>query len=495
MLRALLLGALVLLLIPVQASAACSRAVRADSLAAQRLLADMEARGAAGSADARGVFERARRSCLDIRPARAIAVATDAHGIPAPGRRSRTLGVDLIGLRVGAGVVGWRIDLARTASRVAATRASALRTRAEATLRAAGWGTRAITWSTDPTRLTWDPGVQSSVVSILGRSARARLHSSAAAGVRAFGVGGRAAALSRLGLLQQLTIAARTANGAANATDARSRAVARNVVMRTYVRVRASRSRSWSRIDGAWATAAQHRMLVSGATALLRLYPHPATSTVVQQLRDALTTAPSVTFTTIPKAPFYPWPRDGAFDQQQVGVDIDKPARLTLLVYAPDGKLARGVFADAMPGDATLAWDGARRDGTIVDPGEYRYNVDARDLAGNRIRVPGLEQFTVARDTTPPTIVSASMRIVHTSTGNRAIVGWDVDEQHSPRVRSWLVLRSGDASTSVRLHESIQQATVRRDLTIAPGSWRAVIVFIDGSGNRSQRLLGTYDVR
>ncbi len=476
------------------AHAACPAPVRADSLAVQQLIEQMAARSAPGLDDVRAVYDRARRSCLDIRPARAIAVATSAVGAPAEGQRRRTLGVDLIALRSG-GAVAWRIDLARTATRSAASRHSAARMRADLTLEAAGWGTRARTWSTDPTRLVWEPGVQSAVTSILGRSTRARAMRLAEAGVRAFGVGTRAAALRRYGLRTQLRIALRVANGVHDDSPLAVRAVARNLATRSYVGVRAARQRSWSRFDGVWSTLAVHRALVNQSRALLRRFPHGATSSVVAELASDLTTAPTLRFEALPSEPFYPFPRDGAFDSQQVQVDVDKPARLLLLVYADDGSLLRGVVANVEPGVATLAWDGTRPDGTTVDAAEYRYNVDARDLAGNRRRVPGLEQFAVARDTTPPKVVSASMRVLGSGASSRAIVGWDIDEVHSPIVRSWLVLRSGDQSASVRLHDTAQQATVRRSLTVAPGSWRAVVVFIDGSGNRSAKLLGTYTVR
>ena len=491
------LAALVGCLLVVGASpahAACPAGVRADSLATQQLLADMQARGAAGLDDARAVYERARRSCHDIRPARAIAVATNARGLPTPGQRTRTLGVDLVGLRAGA-ATGWRIDLARTAARVAAARHSAARARADLTLLAAGWGSTARTWSADPTRLAWDPGPQSAVTSILGRSDRARAARLAEAGVRAFGVGSRAAALRRYGLMTQLRIAMRVANGVDDTSSAPAMRVARNVATRTYVGVRAAHQRGWSRVDGSWSTLATHRALVNQSGALLRRFSHSSTSAVVDQLAQALRTAPHVRFDAVPTGEFYPDPREGAFDTQQVSVDVDKPARLLLLVYAADGSLLRGVVANVEPGTHALAWDGTDRTGATVEPGEYRYNVDARDLAGNRMRVPGLQQFTVARDTTPPTVVAASMRIVGAGASARAIVSWDVDEVHSPHVRSWLVLRSGDQSSSIRLHDRIQQATVRRSLDVGPGSWRAVAVFIDGSGNRTTRLLGTFAVR
>jgi hypothetical protein len=476
------------------AQAACSAPVRADSQATQRVLEQMAARQAPGYEDARDLYERARRSCLDIRPARAIATATSQHGLVPAGRRARMLDVDLVSVPLGADTA-WRLDLTRAATRVAGSNVAAERRQALATLNAASWGSAAVTWSSDPTRLTWDPVQQSAIVSILGRSTSPQLRARAQSGVRAYGVATRAQSLSRLPLLEQLRITARVDNGARAGTNPTVRAISRNLTMRAHARVRATQELGWSRIDGEWSTAPTHRTLVELAQGLLQRHPHPPTAAVVAQLAAALTSPPRVTFETLPTGDFYPWPRDGAFDEQAVGVAVDKPAVLTLLVYGPDGALVRTVATRTGPGSVTLTWDGARADGTIVEPGDYRYNIEARDPYANRIRVPGLEQFRVARDTTPPTIVSASMRVVGTGADRRAIVGWHVEEPHSPIVRSWLVLRDGDRQVSIKLHEQLQQATVRRALDLEAGSWRATIVFIDGSGNRSQRLLGTFQLR
>jgi hypothetical protein len=479
--------------VPSIAAAACSAPVRADSLATQRVLAAMRARGAAGVDDASALYARAQRSCSDLGPARAIVTATNRYGVPAVGRRTRVLGIDLVGVPQ-AGSAAWRLDLVRNAGR-ADRGPVAARRRARSAIDAAGFGSLAITWSVDPTRLAWDADQQSSVAATLARSADPALHGRAARGVRAFAVGARGAVTSRMPLLQQLTIARRLAVAAGS--DGAASRVARSIALRTYARVRSTRSRGWSRIAGAWSTARQHRALVAGAVDLLARVPHARTRLVVDDLRAALTTRPHVTFRTVPSQAFYPWPRDGALDSSEVVLDIDKPATVTLLVYAPDGALVRTVTAapDA-PGEVRRGWDGARTDGTVVDAGEYRYNVDARDLVGNRIRVPGLEAFTVARDTTPPRVDAASMRVVGTGSSRRAIVSWDVDEPLSPVVRSWLVLRNGTKRTSIKLHDSAQKLTVRRSIAdLAPGTWTGLAVFIDGSGNRAQRSLGSVQLR
>lgn len=491
--RVALLAAMVVACLPGTADAACPPSVRADSVAAQAIVADLAARQAPGAEDARWVYERARRSCGDLRPARAIAQATHRLGVPASGRRARVHGVDLIGLGQADGTVAWRLDLARIAAH--STRGSAMaRAAARELLAAAAWGDAARTWSADPTRLTWDAGTQSAVVSVLGRSTDPVARDAARRGARAFAVSNRTAALGRRPLLQHLLIANRIA-GSVDGADAATVRVVRSIALRAYVRVRSARSRGWSRVDGAWSTAPTHRAIVAGARRLLAHHPHAATAEATEGLAAALRTPPAVQFETLPMDAFYPWPRDGAFDSQSVTVDVDKPSLVRVLVYSSEGTVLRAIDATAEPGHVTLAWDGTRTDGTILDPGEYRYNVEARDLAGNRVRLPGLETFEVARDAAAPVVVAASIRVVGAGAGRRAIATWDVDELHSPVVRSWLVLRRDGESRSVLLHDRLQAATVRRVVDVAAGSWTGTMVFIDGSGNRAQRGLGTFQLR
>lgn len=477
------------------ASAACSRAVREDSLATQQVVAQLVAAQSPAADDVHWLYERARRSCLDIRPARAIATVTLRLGVPAANQRARVLGVDLIGLHVGADLA-WRMDLARTAARYARATSSSAQRQYRAQLAAASWGAHAVTYAADPTKLSWDPGQQSAIVAALGRSTSPQARRMASAGVRAFGVGSRTASLARLPTLQHLVIATRVLSGVDGTPPTGvAGAVARDVAARAMLRVRTSRARAWSRIDGEWSTAAEHRALLKHARLLVRRVPNAATSTAIGQLQRALGVPARVSFVTLPTGAFYPTPRDGAFDTQSVVIDIDKPALVTLLIYGADGARVHAATTRVVPGRSTLAWDGTIEGGAAGAVGAYRYNVDARDLAGNRIRVPGLQQFEIARDTDKPVVVTASLRIVGTAANRRAIASWNVTETHSPQVKSWLILRSGSESSSIALHDSIQQATVRRALTVAPGTWTATMVFIDGSGNRTQHRLGSYKIR
>jgi hypothetical protein len=107
-----------MLALPSIAAAACAPQVRADSRATAELVGQLRASGAAGAADVAELYARARRSCLDMRPARSIALATMRLGLPVAGRRATVRGVPLAGV-TNAGGTFWRLDLKQVAVRVA----------------------------------------------------------------------------------------------------------------------------------------------------------------------------------------------------------------------------------------------------------------------------------------------------------------------------------------------------------------------------------------
>ncbi|MCW2961447.1 MAG: FlgD Ig-like domain [Thermoleophilia bacterium] len=361
---------------------------------------------------------------------------------------------------------------------------------------AASTTTRGVTiWSADPTRPTWDPVVQATVAATLrrGRAADRRL---AVGSVRAAGTRARQRSIHALPIDVALLTAYRFELAGMSTSNAAARRVAGAISVRTYARVRGASKRGWSQsTPGAWSTLGEHRQLVARSRALLRVRPHAATSRVVERFAGQLAVPPAVTFGGLPAAAFYPWPRDGAFDSEQVQVVVDKPAVVGLTVYGADDTPVRTTEQSVAPGSVQLAWDGAANDGTIVPAGEYRYAVTATDLVGNQQLVAGLGTFTVARDTTPPVAKRGTVSWGVTKAGPRITASWDVEEVHSPRVKTYLALASGTTRTSMLLHETLQKATVRRPTTLAAGTWRVSYVFIDGSGNRTNLPAGTFVVR
>ena len=480
----------VLAMLPSLAAAACPPAARADSRATAALVTQLRTAGAAGATDVAELYARARRTCIDLRPVRAIAIATRRFGAPAVGRRATARGVPLLGMTVPGGTA-WRLDLKTLAVRVAARPSVAN----VSLLDSASAGTTARTFAADPTRTSWNPAAQALVAAILGASDNQPARLRADAAVRAVAARGRVASLARLPLLEHLVVANRFAAVGARSGSDGVRTITANVAVRAMVRIRGARARGWSRIDGVWSSAASHRALVAQAGLLLRRHPHAATAAVVDDLRTALRSAPTIDFGTLPVAAFYPWPRDGAFDTQSVTLDVDKPATVSLLVYGAGDEPVRTLSTAVEPGVVTLTWDGADGAGAIQGAGDYRYNVDAVDVVGNRIRVPGLDRFRIARDTTPPVVQTATVRVVGTGSARRIVASWSVTEEHSPQVTTWLLLTSGARTERIQLHDSLQQATVRRPSTLGAGTWRATLVFGDGSGNRVSKDAGSFEIR
>lgn len=480
-----------ILVAPVQA--ACDAVARADAQATERLLQQAKSQESPHYEEMLAMFRRARTSCLDLRPVRAIVEANIKAPARSQGLRLTKYGVDLRSVSVSEQVT-WRLDLIRSAQRVSALADSPAKARVLATLDAASWGTSAKSFSDDPTRLAWNPSLQSSIALVLSRSSSVQDRVLAQQTLRAFSVGARKMALMKVGLITHLRIVNRV-NLASNRVGVNNAIkFARTLTFYAFARVRMSSVQGWSKVDGAWATNAQHRALVDLAGSLLRQVKHEPTKHSFEQLKSALVTPAAVNFVQLPSKPFFPWPRDGAFDSQKVAIKINKPAVVYLVVFAADGSVVSTKSLSALPGIVTLSWDGTNKDGNTLEEGSYRYNITTRDRAGNGARVAGLNAFVIERDRKSPTIESVALRIIGKADSQRAIVSWAVNEEHSPKVRTWLVLRMGDETLSVKLHDQLQKATVRRNIKVAKGAWSATLIAIDGSANRAQYPIGRFQV-
>lgn len=483
------------LVMPALAEAACSKAQRHDVVIATRAVGELRRVAAPGAADAGAVLDRARRRCAATGFARAVAAATLRFGLPSAGRRVHVAGYDLVGWQ-DAGAAVWRLDVPRLARR-AAVGASTSRGPAHwRKLRSAGFGGATITWSVDATRPRWHAVVQSGVAAELARSSGARERAMAARTAAAFDRPARLAALRTADRPELLLVAARVAYAADRHEEFTARTAARRVAYLAYTRVRADTTATWSRTGGRWSTGAEHRALTRSTAALLVRVPHAPTAAAAVRLAAGLRTPPGVAFTSVPAGVFYPWPRDGAFDDQQLTVDVDKPGRARLTVFGSDGTVLREQEQAVEPGAVPLSWDGAAADGTIQPPGRYRYNVRIVDMAGNDTLAPGLRWFEVTRDRTPVAVRSASARYINGgSLPARLAARWDVEELHSPRVRTWIVLTGPAARRSVLLHSQDRTRGLRHPVTLPAGTWRATFVFIDGSGNRTAHRIDPLVVR
>ncbi|MCW2955785.1 MAG: FlgD Ig-like domain [Thermoleophilia bacterium] len=484
---------MIVLALPGTAHAArCKALLRADAAAGAVLVNDLRARGNAGAEDAAAMLKRARPGCRALPFARAVAAAYQGRGVPTLSQHTRVRGYELVGVQVGASVV-WRADPTRQARGVVGAKSAPINARARLRLLTMAAVTRGmVVWSRDPTRPAWDAELQSSVVDVLRRG-RAGDRAVASASVRAAGATARQRSISRLPAATALLVAARLERAA---SDRRARIAARTTTLRAFARLRGATQRGWSRSSPTtWSTLAEHKLLLGRGRALLARVPHATTRRALDRLAAALTTPPLVRFAKLPGTPFYPWPRDGAFDADAIQLSLDKPASLQFTVFGADDTPIRQVALDAVPGYVDLAWDGASADGTIQPAGEYRYAVTATDFAGNQQLVAGLQSFVVARDTTPPSGGSGSVRHVSSKEGRRLVITWKVEEVHSPKVRTFLMLSKAGSRQSILIDEERQQGTVRRPTTLSSGTWNARFVFIDGSGNRMNLTADSFVVR
>jgi hypothetical protein len=434
--------------------------------------------------DAQSIIGRARKHCSTAAFAYAVATAARQQPQPAIGTRARIGAVDLIARSDAQGRVTWRLDVERAAA-------------LGHPLFAARSGS-SLTWAGDPTRPSFDAAQQSAVMAALTRRRAAASRAAAAAGARAFATRAHRTVTARTSVLTQLTIAQRLTRTAQVTRDAGADRAARAIVTSTYRRVAASAgSGGWSRVDGTWSTRLQHRALITRTTTLLRRYPNATTVKVVRRLKSQLAKAADVRFRALPSGVFYPWPRDGAFDAQSVTVHTDKPGTAAIEIYGTGDAPVRVISQAVQPGDVLFTWDGGLADGTIAGAGEYSYVVVVDDVAGNHSRTPGLQTFTVARDTTPPSILTAAVSFTREGAlGPRIVATWNVTEPISPIVRTQLRLtKPGGKRITVLLASSERQATMRRTMRLGNGTWHATFVFTDGSGNVATRDMADLVIR
>jgi flagellar hook assembly protein FlgD len=98
---------------------------------------------------------------------------------------------------------------------------------------------------------------------------------------------------------------------------------------------------------------------------------------------------------------------DGRYDEANISYGLNKPAYITLKIYAADGSLAR-TLKDNEKGylaEYSDIWDGRDDFGNLLEDGVYTYFIDAVDMEGNQARQV---QGAVAIDNNHLTILSPS---------------------------------------------------------------------------------------
>lgn len=482
-----MLGVLLLVWVPV--TNACTGAAQRDLQVARTVSAALVAAGAPGAADAAAVTGQAARRCGAAAFARGVASITRSHGVGIAGDRRTWRRYRFVSLTRG-GTQVWRIDVpAMMTAALHAKRVNRDIGRLQVLL---AFGGRVQTWSVNPAHRELDVASQARIARLLAGAGGA--HRSQA--LRALRVMSSAAAgqqMDALALLDSLAVA----NDSARAVRAARvpQRVVRSMMSRVVRRVVSSNAGGWSRLESVWATASQQRLLAARTRQLSRVWIAPRLAGAAHSFSTQLTTPPRVTFQQLPGDPFYPWPQDGSLDSSSMTVRVDKPVVARLQIFSTSGAAVRTTTVTVNPYVWTGVWNGVNDAGTIAPPGAYRYTLTLTDLVANRSIVPGLNSFVIARDTAPPTIQVARIRILGGTTRRRVRVRWVVKEPISPLVTVEAVLRRGAKTRRLAMsgHALAGTRTVARRL--GRGAWTASIRVTDGSGNTSTRSAGTVTIR
>ncbi len=165
---------------------------------------------------------------------------------------------------------------------------------------------------------------------------------------------------------------------------------------------------------------------------------------------------------------FYPWPRDGFRDSVAIGFWLSKMSKVTIHVGGDDLKL--GTLSG---GWHKVWWSTGKR-----DPRTFNPTADAIDLAGNR-GTAQLAPLALARDETPPKAEAAA---------KKRRLTWKATDAETPWVTLRLRLTRAGLREVVRLGRHPLAGSLRLDLP--KGTWDAVLVVLDSSGNRATVPLG-----
>jgi D-glucuronyl C5-epimerase C-terminus len=189
----------------------------------------------------------------------------------------------------------------------------------------------------------------------------------------------------------------------------------------------------------------------------------PTWTDMADKIAEYETQPPSLTGAQVSRI-VYPRPLDGVRDDLTVRFWLSKPSRVLLVV---DGKAVDGY--KWYGGWHTFSWVPRR-----LGFGEHEIRLSAQSVDGNTATAD-LGSFTVARDTTAPTL---------SATATHGRVFWRARDSLSSCCTVRLVLRHGG---TVRV---LASSRARGVAAIPAGKWSATLVAKDAAGNAATRELG-----
>lgn len=484
-----LISALVSLAIVPGVALACSPRHDRNLDKGNRIAASLLAQGVTGAADVQRTLQRARHRCDAAMYARGLAVVLQRYGAPREGQRVRWRGIPYRGTLT-AGRILWRFDT------ITAFRALPSDTRRSSRYRSlrtfVAFGRSPLIWSVDPVHVQPNVDVQLNVLrTLVARGIRPRDQERS---IMAFRRGSLVSPWRTSPLLIATRRAIELHRIASASANKHVRMHAQRSTTMVSNRLQATPVRGWSRIDGSWSTAREHRRLMHLARQLAAARSDTHLHEVAVRLQRQSISVPRLQFLQLPGLGFYPWPADGAFDVEHATIDVDKPVTVETRIYHSSGNLVRSTTQTADPGALALSWDGRSSGGVLLSVGQYSYTVIIRDRLNNTAVVAGIGTFNILRDMRSPTIGSARVRYISGSRRRELRAAWSIDERISPRIEAEVVLIAGKDRVTIPIVDPTLSGrrTLRRRL--ASGSWRVVFRATDGSGNRSTRNLGMIDL-
>jgi hypothetical protein len=415
----------------------------------------------------------------------AIAAATSKSPSPTAGSISRSGLFDLKALTDNSGAVHWGIDSERMAKRVR-SRSGKDRSRMRDCLRVASVvrGKQAITWTHIPGGRTVDIRLQISMARLLIDSGDGAGRSMASKSLGALRLPVAQRSERSLDELASIVLGADAAAASKRVNTTVARRGVNPLVSLASRAVRRTSKGAWGVVGGAWATAAQQRSLAKNSRRLVAAASVSAsTIRAARAHARALKAKPIAKYRALPTAAFYPMPADGVRDTQRVNIGIDKPASIVVHIFNSAGSTVATIRGASNPGVWSAVWNGVRADGVQADAGKYRYRVVVIDLVGNRTTLPGLSAFSIARDTTPPNIKLAQVKLLGGVTRRKLRVRWNSIEPLSPIMRVTLEMKLGTTTKSFRVPATTVSGTKIIRMKLGKGTWDATIKLTDGSGN------------
>ncbi|MCW2922113.1 MAG: D-glucuronyl C5-epimerase domain protein [Thermoleophilia bacterium] len=177
-------------------------------------------------------------------------------------------------------------------------------------------------------------------------------------------------------------------------------------------------------------------------------------------------------------------PKDGYRDTIPVRFEVNKAARVTLIVSDTNGREQRRITSSARRGINTMYWDGRTSAGRDALDGTYQGRFSTVDRFGRRSATTINQQFIVEHDTQPPIPILATLTPTADGTGTQVTI--NVEETSSRWYEGQLFIAGTAISEVVRVKSGPITFIVPRPRAEVE---TATVRLVDNSGNSSSTAL------